>query len=34
MLAELGWQRWQAGQVDDVRALSPIYLHDKEPIPG
>jgi tRNA threonylcarbamoyladenosine biosynthesis protein TsaB len=34
MLAELGWQRWQAGQVDEARTLSPIYLHDKETIPG
>ncbi len=27
-LAELGWLRWQAGQVDDPAALSPIYLHE------
>jgi tRNA threonylcarbamoyladenosine biosynthesis protein TsaB len=33
-LAELGWQRWQAGQVDDPISLSPIYLHYNEPIPG
>jgi len=33
-LAELAWQRWQAGQVDDPATLSPIYLHYNEPIPG
>jgi tRNA threonylcarbamoyladenosine biosynthesis protein TsaB len=33
-LAELGWQRWQAGQVSDSAALSPIYLHQSEAIPG
>jgi tRNA threonylcarbamoyladenosine biosynthesis protein TsaB len=33
-LAELAWQRWQAGQVDDPAALSPIYLHYNDPIPG
>ena len=27
-VAELGWLRWQAGQVDDTAALSPIYLHE------
>lgn len=32
-LAELAWQRWQAGQTDDVVSLSPIYLHVAEPIP-
>lgn len=32
-LAELGWRRWQAGQVDDPAALSPIYLHHSLPIP-
>jgi hypothetical protein len=26
-LAELGWQRWQAGAVDDPASLAPIYLH-------
>lgn len=25
-LAELGWQRWQAGTIDDRAALEPIYL--------
>ncbi len=33
-LAELAWQRWQAGKVDDVAALAPIYLHDQDPSPG
>lgn len=33
-LAELGWQRWQAGQVDEVIALAPIYLHVAEAIPA
>ena len=27
-LAELGWLRWQAGQVDDPAALNPIYGQD------
>ncbi len=27
LLAELAWARWQAGQQDDLAALSPIYLH-------
>jgi len=25
-LAELGWQRWQRGEVDDPHSLAPIYL--------
>jgi len=33
-LAEIAWKRWQAGQVDEVVALSPIYLHVAEAIPG
>jgi tRNA threonylcarbamoyladenosine biosynthesis protein TsaB len=33
-LAELGWQRLEAGQFDDPVTLSPIYLHYNEPIPG
>jgi tRNA threonylcarbamoyladenosine biosynthesis protein TsaB len=33
-LAEMAWRRWQAGKVDDPVALSPIYLHIGEPIPG
>ncbi len=34
VLAELAWRRWQAGQVDEVIALAPIYLHVAEPIPA
>jgi tRNA threonylcarbamoyladenosine biosynthesis protein TsaB len=26
-LAELGWQRWENGQVDDPNTLAPIYFH-------
>jgi tRNA threonylcarbamoyladenosine biosynthesis protein TsaB len=33
-LAELAWKRWQSGMPDDPAALSPIYLHYNEPIPG
>lgn len=33
-LAELGWKRWQAGQIDDPATLAPVYLHYHEPIPG
>jgi tRNA threonylcarbamoyladenosine biosynthesis protein TsaB len=33
-LAELGWARWQAGQVADPASLAPIYLHYHEPIPS
>lgn len=33
-LAELGWQRWQAGEVDDPATLAPTYLHAGEPIPA
>jgi len=34
-LAEAGWMRWQAGQVDDPATLAPIYLHlINQPIPG
>lgn len=33
-LAELAWERWRAGQVDDVVSLSPIYLHIAEGIPS
>jgi len=33
-LAELAWQRWQAGQIDDPVTLSPVYLHVAEAIPG
>jgi tRNA threonylcarbamoyladenosine biosynthesis protein TsaB len=33
-LAELAWERWQAGDTADPATLSPIYLHHGEPIPG
>jgi tRNA threonylcarbamoyladenosine biosynthesis protein TsaB len=33
-LAELAWERWQAGDIADPATLSPIYLHHGEPIPG
>ncbi len=33
-LAELAWQRYRIGQVDDPAGLAPIYLHIGEPIPG
>ena len=25
-LAELAWRRWQVGNVDEARAIEPIYL--------
>ena len=31
-LAELGWRRWQSGQVDDPVTLAPVYVHIGEPI--
>lgn len=27
ILAELAWQKWQAGQIDLAAGLAPIYLH-------
>jgi len=27
LLAELAWNRWQAGHVDEAASLAPIYLH-------
>lgn len=33
-LAELTWERWQAGDVDDVLGLKPYYLHKGDPILG
>lgn len=33
-LAELAWERWKNGDVDEVLSLSPFYLHKGEPIPG
>jgi tRNA threonylcarbamoyladenosine biosynthesis protein TsaB len=32
-LAELGWQRWLSGRVDDPAILSPTYLHYNQRIP-
>jgi tRNA threonylcarbamoyladenosine biosynthesis protein TsaB len=33
-LAELAWNRWQAGDIDDPASLTPIYLHYNDPVPG
>jgi tRNA threonylcarbamoyladenosine biosynthesis protein TsaB len=33
ILAELAYTRWQAGSLDDVSSLAPLYLHLAEPIP-
>jgi tRNA threonylcarbamoyladenosine biosynthesis protein TsaB len=33
VLAEMAWNRWQTGVVDDVISLAPIYLHINEAIP-
>jgi tRNA threonylcarbamoyladenosine biosynthesis protein TsaB len=33
-LAELGWKRFQAGQLDEIISLAPIYLHVAEAIPA
>ena len=33
-LAELAWNRWQDGTVDDILTLSPTYLHRGDPILG
>jgi tRNA threonylcarbamoyladenosine biosynthesis protein TsaB len=32
ILAELAWARWQAGKVDALASLAPVYLHISEPI--
>lgn len=32
-LAELGWQRWQRDELDDIASLAPFYLHYNSPIP-
>jgi len=34
VLAELAWERWQAGAEEDAAALAPIYLHVANPIPS
>lgn len=33
-LAELAWQRWQDGDVDDPATLAPVYLQTNEKIPS
>ena len=33
VMAELAWNRWQAGESDEPISLSPIYLHIAEAIP-
>ncbi|MFH1184974.1 MAG: tRNA (adenosine(37)-N6)-threonylcarbamoyltransferase complex dimerization subunit type 1 TsaB [Chloroflexota bacterium] len=32
VLAEIAWQRYASGRVDDTATLAPIYLHVAEPI--
>jgi tRNA threonylcarbamoyladenosine biosynthesis protein TsaB len=32
ILAEMAWERWQAGKVDEVATLAPIYLHVATPM--
>jgi tRNA threonylcarbamoyladenosine biosynthesis protein TsaB len=27
ILAELAWQKWQAGEIDQAASLAPIYIH-------
>jgi len=34
ILAEVAWERWQAGAEEDAAALAPIYLHVADPIPS
>ena len=34
ILAELAWERWQAGAQDDAASLAPIYLHVANSIPS
>jgi tRNA threonylcarbamoyladenosine biosynthesis protein TsaB len=33
-LAEIAWERWRAGSVDEIVTLAPIYLHVGEAIPS
>src|SRR5512133_253163 len=33
-LAEIAWERWRLGKVDEVISLAPIYLHIAEAIPS
>jgi len=34
LLAEMAWERWQAGAENDAATLAPIYLHVANPIPS
>lgn len=34
VLAELAWRRLQAGNLDDIHTLAPLYLHIADPIPA
>ena len=34
VLAEMAWERWQAGGQADATSLAPIYLHVADPIPS
>lgn len=34
ILAEIAWQKWQAGKVDPAASLAPIYLHLAGGIPA
>jgi tRNA threonylcarbamoyladenosine biosynthesis protein TsaB len=34
VLAEIGWKRFAAAEVDDIATLAPMYLHMGEPIPA
>jgi tRNA threonylcarbamoyladenosine biosynthesis protein TsaB len=33
VLAELAWQRWQAGETQDLAGLAPIYLQSSDAVP-
>ncbi|QYK51255.1 MAG: tRNA (adenosine(37)-N6)-threonylcarbamoyltransferase complex dimerization subunit type 1 TsaB [Anaerolineales bacterium] len=33
ILAELGWQRWQAGELTDPAGLTPLYLQASNAVP-
>ncbi len=34
ILAELAWQKWQAGKIDQAATLAPIYLHTAGGLPA
>ncbi|MCL5429074.1 MAG: tRNA (adenosine(37)-N6)-threonylcarbamoyltransferase complex dimerization subunit type 1 TsaB [Chloroflexi bacterium] len=34
VLAELAWARWDAGDTDDIKGLSPIYLQAGQAVPA